>query len=93
MEGGSPAERQVIPAGGGAGLRLSRGQRLRIIDPEGGQTGDLLAFSADGHERFSSGRTVDYGGKIYVSTGDVLWSDRSQPMLTIVADEVGRHDL
>ncbi|MET0556640.1 MAG: urea carboxylase-associated family protein, partial [Vicinamibacteria bacterium] len=44
-------------------------------------------------ERFSSGRTVDYGGKIYVSTGDVLWSDRSQPMLTIVADEVGRHDL
>jgi uncharacterized protein len=25
--------------------------------------------------------------------GDVLWSDRSSPMLTIVADEVGKHDL
>jgi uncharacterized protein YcgI (DUF1989 family) len=24
--------------------------------------------------------------------GDVLWSDLSRPMLTIVADEVGRHD-
>lgn len=40
----------------------------------------------------SNGRTFDYGGTIYVSTGDVLWSDRSNPMLTIVADQVGRHD-
>jgi uncharacterized protein len=84
--------RQAIPAGGGAGLRLKRGEQLRIIDPEGGQSGDLLAFSQDGRERLSNGRTFDYGGKIYVSTGDVLWSDLSHPMLTIVADEVGRHD-
>jgi uncharacterized protein YcgI (DUF1989 family) len=85
--------RLIVPAGGGAGLRLKRGQELRIIDIEGGQTGDLVAFSIDGKQRLSSGRTFDYGGKIYVSTGDVLWSDRSEPMLTIVADEVGRHDL
>ena len=84
--------RRVIPAGSGAGLRLSQGERLRIIDPEGGQSGDLLAFSADGRQRLSNGRTFDYGGKVYLSTGDVLWSDRSNPMLTIVADEVGRHD-
>ena len=84
--------RQVIPAGGGAGLRLKRGEHVRIIDPEGGQSGDLLAFSPDGRERLSNGRTFDYGGKIYVSTGDVLWSDLSNRMLTIVADEVGRHD-
>ena len=87
------SERLIVPAGGGAGLRLKRGQELRIIDIEGGQTGDLVAFSIDGKQRLSSGRTFDYGGKIYVSTGDVLWSDRSEPMLTIVADEVGRHDL
>jgi uncharacterized protein YcgI (DUF1989 family) len=65
---------------------------LRIIDPRGGQSGDLMAFSHDGRERLSNGRTFDYGGKIYLSTGDVLWSDRSNPMLTIVADDVGRHD-
>jgi uncharacterized protein YcgI (DUF1989 family) len=69
-----------------------QGERLRIIDPEGGQSGDLLAFTADGRERISNGRTFDYGGKVYLSTGDVLWSDRSNPMLTILADEVGRHD-
>jgi uncharacterized protein YcgI (DUF1989 family) len=87
------AERQIVPAGGGAGLRLQRGEQLRVIDIEGGQTGDLVAFSDDGKQRLSSGRTFDYGGTIFVSTGDVLWSDRSSPMLTIVADEVGKHDL
>jgi uncharacterized protein YcgI (DUF1989 family) len=86
------AEMQVVPAGGGLGMRLNRGQLLRIVDVEGGQTGDLVCFSADGKQRLSNGRTFDYGGKIYVSTGDVLWSDRSSPMLTIVADDVGRHD-
>ncbi len=86
-------ERRLVAAGGGTGLRLERGEQLRIIDVDGGQTGDLAAFSADGRHRLSSGRTFDYGGRIYVSTGDVLWSDRSEPMLTIVADDVGKHDL
>jgi len=85
-------DRIIVPAGGGTGLRLARGQHLRIIDPEGGQSGDLMAFSADGRERLSNGRTFDYGGKVYLTTGDVLWSDLSNPMLTIVADDVGRHD-
>jgi hypothetical protein len=85
-------ERQLVPAARGAGFLLKQGERLRIIDPEGGQTGDLVAFSQDGRQRLSNGRTFDYGGKIYVSTGDVLWSDRSNPLLTIVADQVGRHD-
>jgi uncharacterized protein YcgI (DUF1989 family) len=40
----------------------------------------------------SNGRTFDYDGKVHLTTGDVLWSDRSNPMLTIVADDVGRHD-
>jgi uncharacterized protein YcgI (DUF1989 family) len=83
----------IVPAGGGAGLRLKLGECLRVIDIEGGQTGDLVALSADGKQRLNSGRTFDYGGKIYVSTGDVLWSDRSNPLLTIVADDVGKHDL
>jgi uncharacterized protein len=86
-------EKFIVPAGGGVGLRLKHGECLRVIDIEGGQTGDLVAFSADGKQRLNSGRTFDYGGKIYVSTGDVLWSDRSNPLLTIVADDVGKHDL
>jgi len=83
---------QLIPAAGGVGLLLRRGERLRIIDPQGGQSGDLVSFSQDSRQRLSNGRTFDYGGKIYLSTGDTLWSDRSERMLTIVADDVGRHD-
>ncbi|MGO4261509.1 DUF1989 domain-containing protein [Lysobacter sp. TAB13] len=86
-----PEQRQ-IPAASGIGLRLRQGQRLRIIDNEGGQTGDLMAFAPDGSERLSNGRTFDYGGKLFLSSGDVLWSDRSRPMLTILDDDAGRHD-
>jgi uncharacterized protein len=84
--------RQEVAAASGAGLRLQRGQQLRVIDPHGGQSGDLIAFSVDGDERLSNGRSFDYGGKLHFSRGDVLWSDRSNPMLTIVEDDVGRHD-
>jgi uncharacterized protein YcgI (DUF1989 family) len=84
--------RRLVLAGGGAGVKLARGEHLRLIDIEGGQTGDLMAFSLDGQQRLSNGRTFDYNAKLYLSTGDVLWSDRSSPMLTIVADTVGRHD-
>jgi uncharacterized protein len=90
---GAMNARKIIAAGSGAALRLKRGEQLRIIDTEGGQSGDLVAYSEDGAQRLSGGRTIDYGGKIYVSTGDVLWSDRSNAMLTIVSDDVGRHDL
>jgi uncharacterized protein len=87
------AEQRTVPAASGVGIRLARGQRLRVIDTEGGQTGDVMAFAADGSERFSSGRTADYVGRIYISTGDALWADRSNPLMTIVEDEVGRHDM
>jgi uncharacterized protein YcgI (DUF1989 family) len=84
---------ETIAARGGIGLQLSRGQTLRLIDPLGGQSGDLMAFaSGDPTEWLSNGRSFDYGGKIYFSTGDVLYSNLSRPMFTIVADDVGRHD-
>jgi len=87
-----PASALPIPAAGAVGLRLRGGQRLRIYDPHGGQSGDLMAYSADGEDRLSNGCTFDYGGKLLLSSGDVLWSDRSRRLLTIVGDRVGRHD-
>lgn len=83
---------QVVPAASGVGLRLKRGWRLRVIDTEGGQTGDLLAYSSDGRERISNGRSFDAAEKIYLSTGDVILSDLGNSMLAIMEDEVGKHD-
>jgi len=82
-----------IPARSGVAFRLARGQRLRVIDPEGEQVSDLLAFNADdAREVISSGRSLDYASKIYLTTGDLLYSNRSNVMLRIVEDTVGRHD-
>ena len=77
----------------GAGFRVAAGQHLTVIDPEGRQVSDLLAFAADDvREVISSGRTLDYANRIYLSTGDKLYSNRSNVLLEIVADTVGRHD-
>lgn len=82
-----------IPPRSGAGFDLGKGQRLTVIDPRGEQVADLLAFAADDiDEVISSGRTLDYANRIYLTTGDLLYSNRSTPMLEIVHDDVGRHD-
>ncbi len=77
----------------GAGFSLERGQVLRVIDPRGEQVSDLLAFARDDtREWLSSGRTIDYANSVYLTTGHTLYSNRSRPMLTIIADDVGHHD-
>lgn len=77
----------------GVGFLLGRGQLLKIIDPQGEQVSDLTAFAqADKSEWLSSGRTIDYANTIYLTTGHVLYSNRSKPMFSIVEDTVGRHD-
>ena len=77
----------------GTGLIVKRGQRLEIVDPLGEQVSDLVSFAeADPAEWLSSGRTIDYANTIYVTTGHILYSNRSRPMWTIVEDTVGRHD-
>jgi hypothetical protein len=75
------------------GFILEAGRTLRVIDAEGEQVGDLLAFNRqDIREAISSGRTFDYASRIYLTKGDSLYSNRSNVMLRIVEDTVGRHD-
>lgn len=83
---------RIAPRSGTA-FELSRGQTLTVIDPAGEQVADLLAFRRDDvREVISSGRTLDYASRIYLTTGDRLYSNRSTVLLEIVADDVGRHD-
>ena len=82
-----------IPPRSGTAFPLDRGQRLTVIDPCGEQVADLLAFNrADVREVISSGRTLDYASRLYLTTGDLLYSNRSNVLLEIVEDMVGRHD-
>ena len=83
----------VIPPRSGTAFRLNAGQTLRVTDPGGTQVADLLAYSAeDVREVISNGRTFDYAETIALTTGHVLYSNRSNPMLEITRDTVGRHD-
>lgn len=83
----------VIPKRSGTAFRLLKGATLTVIDPKGEQVADLLAYNADDvGEAISSGRTLDYAETIRLTTGNKLYSNRSRVMLTIVADDVGRHD-
>lgn len=82
-----------IPPQSGRGFRIKRGEVLRVMDPHGEQVSDLFAFEDGNHEcSLSSGRTIDYASKIYLTTGDVLWSNDSRPMFTVLRDDVRRHD-
>jgi uncharacterized protein YcgI (DUF1989 family) len=77
----------------GIAFALAKGQTLKVIDPTGEQVADMLAFSARDHaEAISSGRSIDYAGKLFLSTGDSIYSNRSRVMLRIMEDTVGRHD-
>ena len=89
----APRPRRRLEPQTGTAFLLEEGQRLRVIDPMGEQVSDLVAFArVDKREWLSSGRTIDYANTIYLTTGHVLYSNRSRPMFTIVADDVGRHD-
>ncbi|MDR6305320.1 hypothetical protein GGQ85_003042 [Nitrobacter vulgaris] len=83
----------TIPPRSGTAFRLEKGDSLTVIDPRGEQVSDLVAFSAaDVREAISSGRSLDYASKLYLTTGDAIYSNRSNIMLRIVEDKVGRHD-
>ncbi len=88
-----PQQVQRIPAQSGTAFILRKGQTLRVMDPLGEQVSDLFAFDLnDRRSSLSSGRSIDYAAKLWLSTGDKLYSNDSQVMFTIVRDTVKRHD-
>lgn len=72
---------------------VTSGYTLRIVDLAGNQAVDCLFYLAsDTTERYSSTETMVWQGGIFLREGTVLRSDSGRPLLTIVADDVGRHD-
>jgi uncharacterized protein len=75
-------------------FEVASGQVLRVIDVDGLQVADLVAFNAaDPAEHFSQGFTRANNDKADVAIGDRLFSNLNTPMLTVVADTVGVHDM
>lgn len=91
--GGRQVDTQRIAPCTARAVELEAGDELIVIDPFGQQVSDLVAFSRDDHaEYLSSGRSIDYAAKLWLTSGDLLYSNRSRPMFEIVEDTCGRHD-
>ncbi|MEO6722140.1 MAG: urea carboxylase-associated family protein [Ferruginibacter sp.] len=83
----------IIPPRSGVAFILKKGERLKVTDIEGQQVSDFICYSLkDNAEYLSSGRTLDYAETIYLTTGHLFYSNRSNIMFHIVEDTVGRHD-
>ena len=77
----------------GAAFKLKKGQKLKVIDPQGEQVSDMVLFNAeDLREKISSGKTLDFEENILITKGHFLWSNRSNKMMKILEDTNGRND-
>lgn len=72
-------------------IRTSR--VLTIVDVGGNQSADCLIYNAhDNDERYSVPDTLTWQGNAYVRVGTVLRSNEGRPLMTVVGNEIDRHD-
>jgi len=79
-----------IPARRGKAVRLSKGQRIKVINTKGQQVVDTWAFNAeDLHEFMSMEHSRVAIDRIIPGVGDALVTNRRRPILTLVEDTSG----
>ena len=72
---------------------LRAGETLTMVDLDGNQAVDTLFYDAhDPASRYSGPATLAAQRSLFLTTGSVLRDADSEPLVTIVADEVGNHD-
>lgn len=84
----------VIPACSGTKIDVKQGQNITIIDEEGGQVVDFFAeISGNPNEFLSTGVTIDCNESLKLKIGDILYTNLYKPMMKVLSDDVGEHDL
>jgi uncharacterized protein len=87
------ASRRITP-GTAARFELRTDQLIQIVTLDGRQAAEMIAFRADDpSERLSTAATRAKNKSILIEAGKKLYSSRFLPMLELVTDTVGRHDL
>ena len=72
---------------------IHAGSTLTITDLGGNQAVDCLFYLArDTSERYSAPETMVWQNSIFLTTGSILRADTGRALMTVVGDEVGRHD-
>jgi uncharacterized protein YcgI (DUF1989 family) len=88
-------ERVRVPARGGVAVEVAAGDRVAIVDVDGGQVGDFFAFNrADPTEYLSASHTRAFNSKVFPAVGEAFMSSLRRPMLRVLADtSPGFHDM
>jgi len=87
-------EEVLVPAAEGRGVYVTKGQLLDIIDVEGHQVGDIIAwFRNNPAEYMSPTHTVSSNASVVLKTGSKLFSNFRNPVFTILRDDVEKHDI
>jgi uncharacterized protein YcgI (DUF1989 family) len=76
-------------------VEVRSGQRIEIVDVDGGQVGDFFAFCAADHEEYlSAGHTRAARQRLFPRLGEDFVSNRRRPVLTLLEDNTpGCHDM
>lgn len=89
----APLIDQVVGARAPFSAIVPQGRRLRIIDLEGNQAVDFLAYDANDLDlRYDASATIAAQANIFLTTGSVLRDAEGEPLLEVVADTCGNHD-
>lgn len=85
--------REIVAPRGPWSAIVKAGQVLTIIDLDGNQAIDFLAYDAGDHTlSYSSQATLQEQNSVFLTTGSVLRDNESNALMTIIADDCGRHD-
>ena len=84
----------LISACSGKAFELRKGKSITVIDIDGGQVADFFAECLENPDEFlSPAVTLDCHESLRLNEGDFLYSNLYRPILRIVSDDVGKHDL
>ncbi len=90
---GTEFSRETVAPRGPWSAILTKGQVLTIVDLDGNQAVDFLAYDAhDTARAYSAQATLQGQGSVYLTTGSVLRTNEYEPLLTIIANDVDRQD-
>jgi uncharacterized protein YcgI (DUF1989 family) len=84
----------IVPVGYGRAIRVPAGTLVTIEQTTGYQIVDFIAFRDDDlTEKLSTSHTLASLGRMWPIAGQRLLSNRRTPLLELVEDTAGRHDL
>ena len=87
-------DKYLIQPQSGIRIDVNKGQRIEIIDVDGGQVADFFAEIKGTHEEYvSPSVTIDCNESLKIEVGTIIYSNRYNPMFRVEIDDVGAHDL